>query len=233
MKTIILGDTHGTPYWKNILEVEKPDHAVFIGDYLDAYDDNVDVMGNFLEIINYVKSNPNITLLIGNHDYHYFPEVGYTGTSRYSMKLARRLERLFNEYRSLFKMAYKFDNYLCTHAGVSKTFMNTHFGEGNWSTNNVEALLNNLFENNPDAFEFNGTDLYGDDVTQSPIWIRPPSLISDAIPNIKQVVGHTIVENVETYENKIYFIDTMQTSKQYLVIEDENLEVRFLEFENI
>ena len=36
MKLVALGDTHGTPYWKDIVSVEKPDVVVFIGDYFDG-----------------------------------------------------------------------------------------------------------------------------------------------------------------------------------------------------
>jgi metallophosphoesterase superfamily enzyme len=38
MKTVFIGDVHGRDVWKNIIEVEKPNRVVFIGDYFDSFD---------------------------------------------------------------------------------------------------------------------------------------------------------------------------------------------------
>jgi hypothetical protein len=63
------------------------------------------------------------------------------------------------------------------------------------------------------AFLFTGLDCYGDDVTQSPLWVRPRSLVTDQYFD-KQCVGHTeigdspmIVADDETGQ-KIVVIDT-------------------------
>jgi hypothetical protein len=48
-----------------------------------------------------------------------------------------------------------------------------------------------------------------------------------AIPELTQVVGHTIVENI-TKTSNVYFIDTMQTSRQYLVCENGGVVVKQL-----
>ena len=53
MKLVALGDTHGTPYWKDIVSVEKPDVVVFIGDYFDGYSSKFDEVSNFQDIIQY------------------------------------------------------------------------------------------------------------------------------------------------------------------------------------
>ena len=53
MKTIVLGDTHGRSQWKLIVNMEKADQVIFIGDYFDSYDlTAADQMYNFKEIIN-------------------------------------------------------------------------------------------------------------------------------------------------------------------------------------
>ena len=86
MKTIILGDTHGNDIWKKIVEEESPDKVIFVGDYFDSFDISfAKQMYNFNEILDYKKSgNAEVTLLIGNHDYHYLPFV-YENYSGYQM----------------------------------------------------------------------------------------------------------------------------------------------------
>ena len=75
MKTLVLGDIHGRSVWKLIYELEKPDRIVFIGDYFDSFDiKGADQLSNFQDIIKFKESGVcEVVLLIGNHDYHYFP----------------------------------------------------------------------------------------------------------------------------------------------------------------
>ena len=76
-------------------------------------------------------------------------------------------------------------------------------------------------------FLFNGYDGYGDDVTQSPIWVRPSSLNQDAYDMI-HVVGHTHQKAIGREPTKFskggsgLFIDC---PGQYLVIQDSRIEV--------
>lgn len=226
MKLIAIGDIHGTPYWKNIVSVEKPDVVVFIGDYFDGYNSELDEVGKFQDIIQYKEeATASVIMLVGNHDHHYFPEVGNTGTSRYQRKIAPKLEKLIEKNRHHLQIAYQHDDVLFTHAGVTKTFMNNKFGNV-WSVKHIPEILNEAFEKNPKIFSFNGIEPSGNDITQSPIWVRPPSLVKDKIP-ITQVIGHTIVSEIVSY-NDIYFIDTMQTSREYLVFEEGKPSVRVL-----
>ena len=231
MKTIVIGDIHGTTYWKNIVESEKPDRVVFIGDYFDGYDDKLDEIKNFNDIIDYKKSgSAEVIMLIGNHDLHYFPEIGYTGTSRYQRKLAKKIEKLIDANRDSLQVAYQMNNVLITHAGVTQTFMNNCFGEGGWRNDEVARLLNSLFKEYPSTFNFTGEDWFGNDITQTPMWVRPESLIRDGVKGLIQIVGHTIQENLSV-EGTYLFIDTMQTSREYLSIEGDEIIVK--EYQNV
>ena len=241
MKTIVLGDTHGRSNWKLAVYQDKPDRVIFIGDYFDSFDiSGVEQIANFKEIIKYKEDNPQVevVMLIGNHDYHYFPEVGYTGTSGYQSKIAPSITQVIDENRYNLQMAYGFDNYLFTHAGVSPVFMDEVFGENDWSIENVVVDLNEMFKYKPRAFDFNGFDATGDNTTQTPIWIRPRSLMSVNKKHPKglkkdyiQVVGHTQMHKLDLKGSdkftggRYYFIDTMETSGQYLIIEDNKLSV--------
>ena len=240
MKTIILGDTHARDTWKQIIELENDfDRVVFLGDYFDSYDlSGVIQLHNFLEIVEFKKtSDKEVVLLFGNHDYHYMR--GFNGQYHYSgyqPAFAWQFGEAIHENMEHLQMCYLFDNILCTHAGVSSVWLEKHFP--NTQITNLESVsmmvdtINDHFKFKPNVFEFDGWDPYGDNVTQSPIWIRPKSLMqSNKDTNLKkqvvQVVGHTQQTNIfesfksskKTMGNKYFMIDCIET-KGYMVVED-------------
>jgi hypothetical protein len=240
MKTVVIGDVHGRSLWKLIVNQENPDRVIFIGDYFDSFEiSGVEQIQNFKEIIEYKeKSGKEVITLIGNHDHHYYPEVGYTGTSGYQSRIAPSITQVIDENRQHLQIAYSFDEFLFTHAGVSPTFMDGEFGEEGWVEDNVVELLNDLFKYKPKSFDFNGTDPYGDNTYQTPIWIRPKSLMAVNKKHDKglkkkyiQVVGHTQVKKLDlvgaekSAGGRYYLIDCQETTGEYLVIQDGELSV--------
>ena len=241
MKTVVIGDTHGRSLWKLIVNQEQDaDRIIFIGDYFDSFEiSGVEQIQNFKEIIEYKKtSGKEVIMLIGNHDHHYYPEVGYTGTSGYQSGIAPSINQVIDENRQHLQIAYSFDEFLFTHAGVSPTFMDGEFGEEGWVEDNVVELLNDLFKYKPKSFDFNGTDPYGDNTYQTPIWIRPKSLMAVNKKHDKglkkkyiQVVGHTQVKKLDLIGSqksaggRYYLIDCQETTGEYLVIQDGELSV--------
>lgn len=240
MRTICIGDVHGRSNWKLAIHQEEPvDRVIFIGDFFDSFDiPGVEQIDNFKQIIQYKENNPQVevVMLIGNHDHHYFPEVGYTGTSGYQSGIAPSITQVIDENRHHLQMAYGFGEYLFTHAGVSPTFMDGEFGEEGWTKEKVVSQLNDLFKYKPKSFQFNGVDAYGDNTYQTPIWIRPGSLMSVNKKHKKglkkdyiQIVGHTQMKKLDLEGSdkftggRYYFIDTMETSGDYLIIEDDKL----------
>ena len=239
MKTVVFGDTHGRSNWKLAVHKENPDRVIFIGDYFDSFEiTGLEQIHNFKEIIQYKEKNPQVevVLLIGNHDHHYFPEIGYTGTSGYQSGIAPSIIQVIDENRHHLQMAYGFGDYLFTHAGVSPVFMDQVFGAEGWSKETVVPDLNELFKYKPKAFLFNGFESSGDSPTQTPIWIRPRSLMSSNKKHKNglkkdyiQIVGHTQMRKLDLIESdkftggRYYFIDTMDTTGEYLIIEDGKL----------
>lgn len=235
MKTVVIGDIHGSSVWKLIIHLENPDRVIFMGDYFDSFDiSGVEQIHNFKEIIKYKEtSDKEIVLLVGNHDHHYFPEVGYSGTSGYQSGIAPSINQVIDENREHLQMAYSFDEFLFTHAGVSPTFMDGEFGPEGWVEDNVVDLLNEQFKYRPKSFDFNGMDPYGDNTYQTPIWIRPRSLMAVNKKHDKglkkkyiQIVGHTEVKKLDLKGSekaaggRYYFIDCLSTSGEYLIIQD-------------
>lgn len=128
-KIIIIPDVHGRDFWRNVVEKHQNDHTVqiiFLGDYLDSYPfegfTENDTINNFIDIVFTARNANNITLLIGNHDLHYFPYyLGGWGCRRIEER-KYEISDLFIQNRDLFNIAYETTindrKYLFTHAGV-------------------------------------------------------------------------------------------------------------------
>lgn len=237
MKTVVLGDTHGRPFWKKIIDQEKEfDRLIFVGDYFDSKEDKAsEQIKNFEEIIEFKKScSAEVVLLIGNHDFHYFPEIGDHGVSGYQEYAAEIIKLILELNRSHLQMAYQFDNFLFTHAGVSKAYMDLTFGEGKWKIEEIVNRLNDLFRVNPMAFKFNGKEPSGDDLYQTPIWIRPESLIMVNKGSLDldfiQVFEHTRVPKISSIgritNGRYQLIDCLGTSGEYMVIENGSIQYK-------
>jgi hypothetical protein len=230
MKTVVIGDIHGNPVWKNIIWHEKPKRVIFLGDYFDAYNISpIDQLINFKAILEYRDMYPEIefVLLTGNHDHHYLPYIGNSNTSGYNSAFAMQFgEELM---KADLRMAYQFDNYLFSHAGISHTFYTKYFNDEK-DIEEVAENINALFHYKPKVFCFSEvyTDPYGDDVFQSPIWIRPRSLMNDnknsfLKHNYIQIFGHTQMKRVDakgaTTNGRYFAIDTLATSGEYMIID--------------
>lgn len=247
-KSVLIGDIHGRDTWKQIVEQEtNADRIVFVGDYFDSYDlPGVVQLQNFLDIIEFKKnSDKEVVLLFGNHDYHYMPGYNGYGFSGYQAGLAYQFRDAIEQNLEHLQMAYLFDDVLCSHAGISMEWVENHFGKvGDESSHNINVstlegvqvlvdLINDYFKYKPGIFDFNGWEPYGDNTYQTPIWIRPKSLMrankeSDLKKTIKQVVGHTHVDTIEKMlqavaknaNSRYFFIDAL-ASKGYLVHETD------------
>lgn len=233
MKTIVIGDIHGRPVWKDIIYKEKDfDKVVFVGDYFDSTKYSAqEQIDNFLNIIEFkqcIQEDQEVILLIGNHDLHYFPEIGNSGVSGYQIEYAKEIEKVIHENRKHLQLAYQYGKYLFSHAGVSSIFLDLKFGSGNWIVTDIAKILNTLFLVSPTEFKFNGEDPYGNDIYQTPVWIRPESLFkanySTLCDKVIQFFGHTKIESIrefsEVTKKRYFLIDTLSTSCEFLVLED-------------
>ncbi len=222
MKTITIGDTHGRSIWKEIVKKEHDaDKWIFIGDYFDSlhggYSANRQIE-NFKDILEFQRYYPEkVILLTGNHDQHYTKgwKEYYAGfQSTYAIDIGEIIHLALRE--DLLQMCYKQDNILFSHAGITKTWCESN----EIDIENVEQSINDLFKYKPNSFKFTSGAHHsdkGDDVTQSPIWVRPRSLFEDKIDGYIHVVGHTVQDNLIT-TNDIVLIDTLGTSGEYLEI---------------
>ncbi len=221
MKIIALGDTHGRDYWKEVVNQEF-DHIVFIGDYFDSFDIPGDKqVQNFLDIIAFRDSLPDkVTLLLGNHEYHYLDvnEI-YTGFQNGYQYMIRDV--LLPNLKKL-QICKILDDVFFTHAGITTSFLKKHMIiEGH-----IEQGLNDLFTYKPLSFKVI-QDGYRSD--NSPIWVRPEALYPKRIRKT-QVVGHTSVSFIKEpqYEYPVYYIDVLGKCKQYLTIENKEFKINVI-----
>ncbi len=202
MRIIALGDTHGRPDWEHIIANETFDKVVFIGDYFDTHDDisPQQQKDNFKAIVAYKKANMDkVVLLFGNHDFHYLRTINeqYSGFQMWQKTDIQELLHAALD-KDLMQMCFAHGKYLFSHAGVTNTWcINSRLVDAHTTMNDIVHNVNALFKFKPNAFKFtsgkNGSQ-YGDDVEQSPIWVRPKSLYMDKIDGYIQVVGHTSMD---------------------------------------
>jgi len=237
MKTVIIGDIHGHDSWKQVITQEQDaDRFVFVGDYFDSFTlSGVIQIHNFKEIIEFkTTSGKEVIMLIGNHDYHYFPEIGDSNTSGYQTTLAPSIKQVIEENRQHLQMAHQFDDILVTHAGVSSVWCDDILDE--WKVETLADQLNELFKYQPHKVGYRsykqvgdtvyGTSGFGGETFQGPIWIRPKALMEANYDTLRtqiiQVVGHTTRKQIDiegkSTGGRYYFVDTMP--REYLVVTD-------------
>ena len=221
MKIVTIGDIHGRHIWKKIVQANPDaDLFVFVGDYFDSVDVSPVIQKhNFKEILDFKRQNPSkVILLIGNHDFHYLrgsvnQYTGYQGLHRWDFQ--ELLDQATNE--NLIQICFKYDKYLFTHAGVTKTWAKQYEVD----LNDVENELNYLYERYKQSFEFQmgpNNSSIGEDVTQGPIWVRPVSLKQDRLDGYIHIVGHTSCNDVDVdLINKVIVTDALRANK-YLII---------------
>jgi len=240
MKTVIIGDVHGRDQWKQIVAQESDaDRFVFLGDYFDSFDISaVEQMHNFKEIVEFKQTiGEEIIMLIGNHDYHYFPEIGDSSTSGYQTRMAPSIKQLVDENRKHLQVAHRIGKFVFSHAGISSEWLDDTITD--WTEENMVDKINELFKYAPlsldyrsfkmfSATEWAGASGYGNETYQGPMWIIPKALMEankkTLCKKIIQVVGHTYQNEIDkegkATGGRYYFVDVQETTQEYMIITD-------------
>jgi len=231
MKFVIIGDIHGRDYWMDFVEKNQGAHFVFLGDYVDPYDEDIDdydALDNFNMILDYKKKNPNnVTLIIGNHDtqYIYYPKYA-TGALTSNEKTIETI-KIFRNNKKHLQFAYQKGNNLFTHAGISQHWYNyykdvlIYFGlkENN---SNLADVINKMGNDSSwrdilmDVSNIRGgVDLYG-----GPLWSDRYELFGASVDNLNQFSGHNKMKDIWTNKNgrgSITFCDVLSSRKKCLI----------------
>jgi len=164
--------------------------------------------------------------LINTKDLHYLlEEEKYSG---YQTLYASYYKSLFRKYieEKLFKICFEHEKYLFSHAGFTKTWCKNNKINGQ-ITSFCEDVNKFLYED-INIFRFTPgkkDECHGDEICQGPMWVRPKSLKEDGIAGYTQVVGHTMQKELSITDSKFIFVDTLETSKEFLLIHKHGMSV--------
>ena len=223
-KILIVPDVHGRVFWHRAMElVDQVDQIVFLGDYLDPYSHegiSFDLaLEEFNKILEFKKEYPDlVTLLVGNHDMHYILDE-FMNCSRRNMEMQGQLHELYNSNLDLFKLIYTEGNWLFSHAGVYKNWMDKY--ELTLDDLNLQTFLNSHWPALEDLSWYRG----GDNSVGSCVWadIRE-SVNYGLIPDYKQVVGHTQLNEKPYITDKIACLDV----RRCFILDTETNEIKEL-----
>ena len=119
MKYLFVGDLHGkldvaTTVLDNFPEYTK----VFIGDYVDSFDNNIAEQTQLLRLLLEASEREDVFCLLGNHELSYLKPGMLCSGWKTGMKVV--MSGLADEIRSKFKhYFYTVDGVLATHAGAT------------------------------------------------------------------------------------------------------------------
>lgn len=210
--TIIIGDVHGSTYWKDAVRENPGCRYIFLGDYLDPYK-NIEprkLIDNFKEIIRLKEEQPNeVILLLGNHDLHYFT-TDILPSTRFDFSIAEEVSVLFLEHIGLFQYAFQEDNCIFSHAGIAQKWFDQDF-KGDIHQNIAQQLNHPLRQQIPALCrcgEYRG----GDRGYIGGIFWADIHELNEPLQGFTQIVGHNRVNDVYDYTNKdgrIIFCDCL------------------------
>lgn len=199
----LIPDIHQSTHFIKMVEnnIDHLDKLVFLGDYVDNWQSSVlwhIPKNNPINIINKVvsykkKYGNKIDLLLGNHCLSYISQNPISKqVSGHQHQHDKEIAQAYLNNLEYFKIAVKYDNWVISHAGFSKTWVNNQILKGwNKEVSIIDWCNKMIQENRFDYFDWTGKiSPNGDEITQTPTWIRPFSLAKD--PYFKnQVVGHS------------------------------------------
>jgi hypothetical protein len=210
--TVVIGDVHGLTYWKEVVVRNPNCRYVFLGDYLDPYED-IDgnaLIDNLKEIIQLKKDHPDdVILLLGNHDLHYFSADIYP-SSRFAYEIAKDASKLFLANVRLFQYAYQEESCVFTHAGIAhQWFVNDFKGD---LKSNIADQLNNPSPEQIDALCRCGFYRGGAIYDIGGIFWADKKELDKPLKGYTQIVGHNRVEEITDHTNdggRIIFCDCL------------------------
>jgi len=195
MKILNIGDVHGRTDVFEIIrkEVDNVDMINLTGDFFSTHnpkitqDDQIMVMEGILSLKEDFGDKMHIQR--GNHD----QQLGYSWADC-SPRAGSKCEQWFQEHKQEWLDATEWvnvvDNIIFSHAGISKTWFARTGCEKVEDINKLPP--SELFGFTPDNY----MDYYGTSRTQPCTWIRPQTLMKDALDGYTQVIGHTTFKKI-------------------------------------
>lgn len=185
MKTLIIPDIH-TKFIdaESIIDYEKPDNIVFLGDYFDSLDDSPIIAEQVAQWLKQSLTKPNRIHLIGNHDITYMTN-GHQKCSGWNGAKQMFINHVGVNWNILQYYCWVGD-WLCTHAGLSNEFykaysQNLKVNEFLQKYSTDKKLRERLWDVSPFR---GGMNAFG-----GILWCDYEEFVD--IPDLKQIFGHT------------------------------------------
>jgi len=222
MRVLTIGDIHGDDWWKSVIFGAEVLHdsfkensgispenfkfikdnlrVVFVGDYVDSHHiPNHEILENLRDIVHLARSFPErVTLLIGNHDLQYI-DTKYR-CSGFKPEMLHDYREIFESNRDLFKVAFAFDDYVISHAGVTQRLWNlcekklkesAHLYDYADPEKSIADHLNFLYEIRFEPLFYVGWARGGASTIPGIFWADKKELTADPLNGYSQIVGHT------------------------------------------
>jgi len=225
---LIVPDVHGRNFWLPALDFQG--EVIFLGDYTDPYPQEdiseEDAYQGMLKIVQFKQQNPDrVTLLIGNHEMHYYNKDFAAG------RFARDYFEKYNEVltgeatKDLFQLCKQIDNYLFIHAGITKNWYDRHLAKFQDLGSTLEEKINNVFFKKMHIF-WEASMIYrgGIDDTGSPLWADYREFDDEKEsfdPDIIQIIGHTQIQETEPIIKEKY---CMLDNRQLYILRNKVIE---------
>lgn len=207
-KILICPDVHGREFWHKAKEIiDDVDKVVFLGDYLDPYSYEgitfEDAVMEFEDILAFKEDYPDkVVLLLGNHDMHYLI-FNFMNCSRLNVLRRVEIHDMFMNNIDKFQLIYETENYLFSHSGLYKEWMDKHQLSLD-DLKDYKTFLKNKWETLQQvSYERGGWSEVG-----SCIWadIRE-SIENELYSDKRQIVGHTQLSERPYITSKIACLD--------------------------
>ena len=157
IKVLLVPDVHGRSFWmesvKDTLENYPDARVVFLGDYLDPYNDELEEVSPMEAFVMFSediiplkkKYGDRVTLLLGNHDLGYW-ELNICDC-RHDRYRDKDIHALLKDNYALFRLADEETiagkHFVFSHAGIKEEYAKICFEEVN--EKNVVDLFNNAY----------------------------------------------------------------------------------------
>jgi hypothetical protein len=221
MRTLIIPDIHhhieNADYW---LETQQFDHAVFLGDYFDDFEDHIDEAREAAFWLRRRMKQGRDVFLIGNHDLPYmFPGEPFFQCSGFSKKKSAAIRQILKpEHWRRFKIAHAEQGWLMSHAGFHPFWVEEPTPAK--ILRRSEQALGLARNGKYDPLLGAGRERGGPHYLGGPLWLDWQSFIP--VPHVNQIVGHTPGSEVRvkfSSDSKNICLDVHQGSVAAMIVD--------------
>ena len=141
--------------------------------------------------------------------------------------MQRQLTYLFNDNRDLFQIAYQKGNHLMTHAGVTNSWYSDFsrlpiLEKVKDENDSLADLLNKIDQTGQRYILHTAGYFRGGDGNGGVTWADKKETTTDMLKGYHQIVGHTIVENMEVVQytdRSVTYIDVLDKMNYFHELE--------------